>query len=220
MIRYTPARLAAGLLLLTVAALVAAAAYGVAGHDLSDGFEFTPVLLAFAVVGAFVAARRPRNPIGWLLLAEGLTFAAGVATSAYAADATRFGASSAVANWAEWAGAIPGELGFLFAFAILLFPDGRLPSRRWRPLGWLLVLAEALMLASAVTSGAAMHAQGSKLPSPVTLIPERLTGPVIGIAQTVLIPAPRRGCRLRASLPPLAKPTGGHQIKWSRPLAP
>lgn len=135
MIRFTPARLAAGLLLLTVAALVAAAAYGVAAHDLADAFTFTPVLLAFAVVGAFVAARRPRNPIGWLFLAEGLAFAAGVATSAYATDATRLAASSA-ADWAEWVGAIPGELGFLFALAILLFPDGRLPSRRWcRSLG-------------------------------------------------------------------------------------
>ena len=213
MIRFTPARLAAGLLLLTVAALVAAAAYGVAAHDLADAFTFTPVLLAFAVVGAFVAARRPRNPIGWLFLAEGLAFAAGVATSAYATDATRLAASSA-ADWAEWVGAIPGELGFLFALAILLFPDGRLPSRRWWPLAWLLVLAESLMLAAAVTSGAAMHAQGSRLPSPVTLIPESVTGPVLDKVQTALIPlalSAAVGCVLRYRR---STADGRHQIKW------
>jgi hypothetical protein len=202
------------LLLLTVAALAAAAVYGVAAHDLADGFEFTPLLLAFAVVGAFIAARRPRNPIGWLFLAEGLAFAAAVATSAYAAEAMRTGASSAIAAWADWAGAIPGELGYLFAFAILLFPDGKLPSRRWRPLGWLLVLAETLMVASAVTSGAAMHAQGSKLPSPVTLVPERFTGPIVGTVQTVLIPlalAAAIGCVLRYRRAPADL---RHQIKW------
>ncbi len=214
MIRFTPARLAAALLLLTVATLAAAGAYGVAAQDLADGFAFTPVLLAFAVVGAFVAARRPRNPIGWLFLAEGLAFAAGVATSAYAADATRLGSQSGIANWADWLGAIPGELGFLFAFAILLFPDGRLPSRRWRPLAWLLALAESLMLAAAVTSGAAMHAQGSKLPSPVALIPESLTGPVVNVVQTALIPlsaAAAAGCvaRYRRS-----SSDERHQIKW------
>jgi signal transduction histidine kinase len=202
------------LLLLTVAALAAAAVYGVAAHDLADGFEFTPLLLAFAVVGAFIAARRPRNPIGWLFLAEGLAFAAAVATSAYAAEAMRTGASSAIAGWSDWAGAIPGELGYLFAFAILLFPDGKLPSRRWRPLGWLLVLAETLMVASAVTSGAAMHAQGSKLPSPVTLVPERFTGPIVGTVQTVLIPlalAAAIGCVLRYRRAPADL---RHQIKW------
>ncbi len=210
----TPARVAAGLLLLTVAALAAAAWFGVGGHDLADAFTFTPVLLAFAVVGAFVAGRRPRNPIGWLFLAEGLAFAAGVATSAYAADATRFGAASAVANWAEWLGAIPGELGFLFALAILVFPDGRLPSRRWRPLAWLLVLAEALLLLAAVTSGAAMHAQGSRLHSPVALIPESITGPIVGQVQTALIPlslAAAAGCVLRYRR---SSADERHQIKW------
>ncbi|MGN6677421.1 MAG: hypothetical protein ACTHKL_06505, partial [Streptosporangiaceae bacterium] len=214
MIRFTPARLAAGLLSLTIGALTAAAIYGVAAHDLGDAFSFTPVLLVFAVVGAFVAARRPRNPIGWLFLAEGLAFAAGVATSAYAAEATRLGTSSAAASWADWLGAIPGELGFLFAFAILLFPDGRLPSRRWRLLAWMLMLAEALLLAAAVSSGAAMHAQGSKLPSPVALIPEGITGPVVNVVQTALIPlalAAAVGCVLRYRR---STADGRHQIKW------
>jgi hypothetical protein len=51
-------RLAAGLLLLTVAALAAGGGFGIAAHDLMNAFAFDPVLLAFAVVGAVVASRR------------------------------------------------------------------------------------------------------------------------------------------------------------------
>ena len=74
----TPARWAAGgLLVLTVAALAASAGFGVATGDLMDAFAFVPVLLAFAGVGAVVASRRPGNPIGWLFLAQGLGAALG-----------------------------------------------------------------------------------------------------------------------------------------------
>ena len=55
-----------------------------------DAFAFAPVLLAFAVVGAVAASRRPGNPIGWLFLAEGLGFALGVATDTYAKYAVRW----------------------------------------------------------------------------------------------------------------------------------
>ena len=121
--------LAGGLLLLTVAALAVSAGFGVAAGNLMDAFAFTPLLLAFAVVGAIVAIHRPANPIGWLFLAEGLGFAIGVATDTYATYATRAGAAAPPSvAWAVWLGAILGELGFLFALAILLFPYGRLPS--------------------------------------------------------------------------------------------
>src|SRR5207344_1199781 len=65
------------------------------------------------------------NPIGWLFLAEALGFALGVATDNYAKYATRAGVTPPSATWAVWLGAILGELGLLFALALLLFPDGR-----------------------------------------------------------------------------------------------
>jgi hypothetical protein len=67
--------LAGGLLLLAIAALVVSAWFGVASGDLMNAFAFTPLLLAFAAVGAIVASHRPANPIGWLFLAEALGFA-------------------------------------------------------------------------------------------------------------------------------------------------
>jgi hypothetical protein len=91
-------------------------------------------LATFATVGALVASRRPRNPIGWIFCFIGLGF--GNLASAYSDYAlTRSLPAGEIAAWAYfWLG-----LSFfpLFAFVLLLFPTGRLPSRRWRPFAWL-----------------------------------------------------------------------------------
>ena len=207
--------LAWGLLALTVAALAASAGFGVAAGDLQDAFAFAPLLLAFAVVGTVVASHRPRNPIGWLFLAEGLGFALGVATDTYATYATRAGVTPPPVAWAVWLGAILGELGFLFALALLLFPDGRLPSPRWRVVAWLIVLAETLVVLMAATSSAALRAQASAvLVSPVRLIPDSLAGPVVNTAQTAFIPlslAAAAGCVVRYRR---STADERHQIKW------
>jgi len=207
--------LAGGLLLLTVAALAAGAWFGVANGDLMDAFAFTPLLLAFAVVGAIVAGHRPANPIGWLFLAEGLGFAAGVATDTFARHAIRAGAAPSSVAWADWLGAIGGELGFLFVLAVLLFPDGRLPSRRWRVVAWLIIAGEALLVLMAVTSSAALRAQISAVRlSPVRLIPDGVAGPVVNVVQTAFLPlfvAAAAGLAVRYRR---AAPDVRHQIKW------
>ena len=207
--------LAGGLLVLTVAALAVSAAFGVAIGDLMDAFAFAPVLLAFAGVGAIVASRRPGNPIGWLFLAEALGFALGLATDTYAKYATRAGVTPPSATWAVWLGAVLGELGFLFALALLLFPDGRLPSRRWRAVAWLIVAAEALLLIMAITSSAALRAQNAAvLKSPVRLIPDSLADPVVNVVQTAFIPlclAAAVGCVFRYRRSPAGE---RQQIKW------
>jgi hypothetical protein len=208
--------LAGGLLLLTVAALAVSDGFGVAAGNFMDAFAFTPLLLAFAVVGAIVASHRPANPIGWLFLAEGLGFAIGVATDTYATYATRAGAAAPPSvAWAVWLGAILGELGFLFALAILLFPDGRLPSPRWRVVAWLIVAGEALVVLMAATSSAALRAQAAAvLVSPVRLIPDSLADPVINVLQTAFVPltlAAAAGLVVRYRR---ATPDVRHQIKW------
>ncbi len=208
--------LAGGLLLLTVAALAVSAGFGVAAGNLMDAFAFTPLLLAFAVVGAIVASHRPANPIGWLFLAEGLGFAVGVATDTYATYATRAGAAApASVAWAVWLGAILGELGFLFALAILLFPDGRLPSPRWRVVAWLIVAGEALVVLMAATSSAALRAQAAAvLVSPVRLIPDSLADPVVNVLQTAFIPLTLAAAAGLAVRYRRATPDVRHQIKW------
>jgi signal transduction histidine kinase len=208
--------LAGGLLLLTVTALAVSAGFGVASGDLMDAFAFTPLLLAFAVVGAIAASHRPANPIGWLFLAEGLGFALAVATDTYATYATRAGAAAPPSvAWGDWLGAILGELAFLFALAILLFPDGRLPSPRWRVIAWLIVAGEALIVLMAATSGAALRAQTSAVRvSPVRLIPDSVADPVVNVVQTAFIPlclAAAAGLAVRYRR---AAPDVRHQIKW------
>jgi signal transduction histidine kinase len=109
-----------------------------------------------AVVGALVASRHPRNPIGWLFLVGQLGTAVGLAAGSYAWRVLRDGDLGPV-----WTGQQAGRLanilsgGWAFtvlAIAFLLFPDGLLPSRRWRPVLWALVLVWFATAVAAVIS--------------------------------------------------------------------
>jgi hypothetical protein len=95
--------------------------------------------LAFPLVGALIASRRPRNPIGWICLAFGLLWMLLGLLDFYGVyglanpDTVPFPVVIyALAGWL-W---LP-NVGLLAIYLLLLFPDGRLPSRRWRPLAWL-----------------------------------------------------------------------------------
>jgi signal transduction histidine kinase len=206
--------LASGLLLLTVTALAAAAAFGTAAHEWRSAFAFVPVLLAFAGVGAFVASRRPGNVIGWLFTAEGLWGALGVAGLAYAGYAVRSGAPPAAASWAAWAGVSTVEAYFPLFLALLLFPDGRLPSRRWRPAVWLILAANGLLLVLTATSDVAFAQAAPGVAAPVRLIPHRIAGPWLDNLEVVMLflfILSAAGCAVRY------RRSGGvvrQQIKW------
>jgi hypothetical protein len=96
--------------------------------------------MSFPLVGAVIATHRPRNPLGWMFLVIGLSQGLTSFGSQYASYVFRTapgaGPGGELAVWvSQWAWA-PG-LGLLLTFVPLLFPDGRLPSRRWRPVAWL-----------------------------------------------------------------------------------
>jgi hypothetical protein len=91
--------------------------------------------LASATVGAAVTARAPGNAIGWILCVSGLMVGAGNLAFQYA-DHMLFIAADplpggTIAAWLQNLG-LPPCFGLL-GLTLLLFPDGRLPSRRWRP---------------------------------------------------------------------------------------
>ena len=212
----TPARWAAGgLLVLTVAALAASAGFGIAAHEWADAFTFVPVLLAFAGVGAFVASHRPRNAIGWLFLAEGLGAALGLAGLTYAKYAVRSGAPPGASRWAAWVAVFFIEAFFPLFLILLLYPDGRLPSRRWRPAVWLILAANALLLAVAATSDVAFQgAAPAGLAAPVALIPHRIAGPLVSdldVVMLLLFLLSAAGCAVRYRR---ASGVVRQQIKW------
>jgi hypothetical protein len=118
--------------------------FGLGGYG---GLSFVLSSLAFGTVGALVAARVPANPIGRVFCLMGLTLGIGDLAYQYA-DYALFVSSwlpgGEVAAWLQNLG-LPPSFGLL-AIALLLFPDGRLPSRRWRPALWLALAGITLIV--------------------------------------------------------------------------
>lgn len=111
-------------------------------------------VLAFPVVGALIISRRPRNPIGWICVADGLLWVLLGLFDYYSVyglgrpGLVPFPAGIAGLSLWLW---VP-TVGLLAIFLPLLFPDGRLLSRRWRPLAW---LSGAVIASLSVTEGLA-----------------------------------------------------------------
>ena len=110
-----------------------------------------------ALVGALVAVRQPRNPIGWLFLVGQLGTGVGLVAQAYAARVLRDGELGPPLA-GQLATVVASALGAGWALSILaavflLFPDGSLPSRRWRAVLWALPLPQ---LAAALGTGLAV----------------------------------------------------------------
>ena len=101
------------------------------GGALSDLLIFVP-FLAFPIVGALIASRHPKNPVGWICLAVGLFWMLIVFGTSIPSPVAHSVTIDALTQ-ATW---VP-PIGLLGIYLILLFPDGKLPSRRWRPLAWL-----------------------------------------------------------------------------------
>jgi hypothetical protein len=103
----------------------------VSGRPADDLF----ILLAigYPLVGAMVASRQPHNAVGWLLLVIGLALALGALcdSNIRSASAPLFALSAWASQWIwhVW-------LGVAGVFLPLVFPTGRLISRRWRPVLW------------------------------------------------------------------------------------
>ncbi|MFF4234047.1 ATP-binding protein [Streptomyces sp. NPDC001820] len=91
--------------------------------------------VAYALPGFVIARRRPRNPIGWLLLVSGFGAVLDALAHAYALYAIFQGLPGGIfAAWVSgWAFAF--DL-FPVYFLLLLFPNGRLPSALWRIPAW------------------------------------------------------------------------------------
>jgi hypothetical protein len=102
--------------------------------------------LAYPTVGALIASRLPTNPIGWIFCGAGLLYIAQRFTTAYADYALLENLAFPGGEYMAWFSTLVNASGEVLAgvFVLLLFPDGRLLSRRWHTVAWTAVLGAAL----------------------------------------------------------------------------
>ena len=148
---------------LSVAAVGLAARNGEGPAELVANHHAIGIVTAIgmAVLGALIADRKPRNPIGWLMSLSGLllgvfSFNQQYAPLAVAESLPLVGLSSWLATWT----ALPG-IAITITSSLQLFPDGRLPSPRWRPVAW--VSAAAAVVPAMVIAVRAWPVRGPQL---------------------------------------------------------
>lgn len=163
-----PSQLLGGLLLLActavyVLALVLFASTGAeagttrpTGYVLLTGFQVFS-FFAFPVVGSLIVTQRPGNVVGWVFCLIGLGTATTALSGGYVQHALAIHAEARLATGLVYAlgnAVWPVNLG-LGSLLLFIFPDGRLPSPRWRPVFWLDVACiVAMALAGALYPGA------------------------------------------------------------------
>jgi hypothetical protein len=125
-------------------------------HIFIHWIEATVLAIGFSTVGAVVTPRHSQNPMGWIFCAVGLLYAAVHFVAEYAiytllAAPGSLPAGEAAAWVFSWL-FVP-QIG-LSGLLILLFPDGRVQSIRWRWFAWLIVFATpASMVMAALSPG-------------------------------------------------------------------
>jgi hypothetical protein len=175
---------AAGLTLLIL--VVALVLLGLDASRMADGriaFYAVTTLTAilYACTGRLIATRVPGNAIGWLLALIGLSLAAMMLTEQYALHGLAVAPGSLpaarLAGWLAGVAYLPTFASMVFL--VVLFPDGRLPSRRWRPLLWLMFAVLAGWTAQQFQAGTtedggitnALEAAGVAYPNPLGVFP-------------------------------------------------
>ena len=136
----------AGLILLVLAGALVLFAFNarVMTPTRIGAYGFAVVAIAvYAGVGGLIAARVPGNAIGWLLCLVGLVLAVSMFLEQYGlrALATAPGSLPAARQITALGGSTQNLVVSTLILVVLLFPDGRLPSRRWRPVLWMAIAA-------------------------------------------------------------------------------
>jgi hypothetical protein len=152
--------------------------------------DLTVLSVGYSVIDAIIASRLPHHPIGWICCAIGLISAVDHFGGEYAVYALLAHPHSLAGGKAMlW---LQGWFWMLFVglivFLLLLFPTGRLPSSRWRPLAWLSV---AVILVGVIWSSViSPDVRFDAPPSPVQLLVLAL-----GLVAAASVVVGRRGAR-------------------------
>ncbi len=132
---------------------------------------FTPLLtITYCTVGALVVSRHPSNPIGWMFCITGFLSALNMLSAGYAlySELAMLLPGATLVRWfSSWIW-IPNVL-LPFTFALLLFPDGKLLSMRWRPVAWAAGLSIVLCTLSIAFHPGPLKEMGMTAPNPYGL---------------------------------------------------
>jgi len=155
--------------------------------DFSDVFGDV-VNIALPVMGFVLASRRPGNRIGWLALAAGLTLGLRSFADQYAQRALVAAPGSLPGGpLALWVSAWIWLIALaMVAFSFLLFPTGRLRSRRWRPAAWFVGAVFASSTA-AVMAGAAREWANPSVSLSQLVSPAVLAAMAIGLLAALVV---------------------------------
>ena len=171
-----------------VVASLAAVAVAVATYDdpIVVGLGLLSVLaLSVVIVGSAAIRAAPRNAVSWILLAAGVALPVAMAAFGYARAAYVDGVDLPGASVAAWLDGWPWIPAMLLVptIGVLLFPDGRLPSPRWRPLLVIqIVLAGVLLLATLFEEHSLDYSDRDNLTALPGSLGDVATGAVVSIA--------------------------------------
>jgi len=140
------------------------------GAVIGELLGFVPFLafVAFPLVGALIASRHPENPIGWICLVAGLLWMLILVSQAYSAYGLMKPGSipfPVTIHALLYAWLWVPTVGLIGIYLLLLFPDGRLLSRRWRLLAWVAGVVIAVESAAVfLTPGPLQDLKGERNP--------------------------------------------------------
>ena len=150
------------------------------------------MIVGYVTIGALIASRTERNPIGWLLMVIGVGFLLGGFTDEYLRYALPRGPddqpSILFAAWlTNW---VFTFVAFPVPWILLLFPDGKLPTRRWKPVAVAIVVLEAILLLGSILSPGPIDADfPGPLPNNPTGVPalEGVLDPIFALGGLTLL---------------------------------
>jgi len=184
-----------------------------------DFLLFLTIFMTFPTVGLVVAWERPRHPVGWLFLGVGLGITMAIFAVEYAGRVAYAGADLPGAPYVAWLGGwIWGlAVGLALPLAIILFPDGRLPSPGWRlPVGLGVGAMAAAIVAIAIDPRPLQGFDG-RIPNPFAVggpigeLAVALTGP-----STLAVLMVLQGLAISALVARFRRSRGAdrQQLKW------
>ena len=185
-----------------------------------DAYTVTFLILApvYASVGALIVSHVSGNRVGWIISGIGLLLAAQDFVGSYATFArTPPGHSLPAGIWMDWLSSwiwIPAVVGAL-ALLPIYFPDGRVPSRRWRPLVWAIWVTAGLALLGVVFSPSAVTAGALGSTNPVGLaVLDPLTDAIHALYVLTVVAGTLAGAASLVIRYRRGSPDERHQVKW------